>query len=128
MASTYTRASPYLQQTAKQLASRDVKSWTYPIWAYVVGCVGVACICLLNGYISALVEKRTVRKKTEKDLEAGILTQGPTDGTFSDSMAKGPHMRTSRQSTDFDRMISNKKQTKMARRSGVREKPTYQPR
>lgn len=93
MASTDTRTSPYLQQTAKHLASRDPKSWTYPLWAYVVGCIGVACICLFNGYVSALVEKRDVRKRTEKDLEAGILPQVPSDGTFPDYMAKGPDMR-----------------------------------
>ena len=92
MASSFTRASPYLQQTAKQLATRDSGSWTYPLWAYVVGCIGVACVCAFNGFITAMIEKRAVRKRTEKDLEAGSLEQVPTDGTFPDSMAKGPHM------------------------------------
>lgn len=93
MAQHFTRASPYLQQTAKQLASRDTKGWSYPLWAYVVGCIGVACVCLFNAFITALIEKRERRKIAEKgDLEKGVVVGVPIDGTNPDSMAKEPHM------------------------------------
>lgn len=50
-----------------------------------------------------MIEDRAVRKRTEKDLEAGSLEQVPTDGTFPDSMAKGPHMRKLRTYADGNR-------------------------
>ena len=93
MAQHFTRASPYLQLTAKQLASRDTKGWSYPLWGYVLGCIGVACVCLFNGFITALLQKRERRMIAEKgDLENGVVVGVPIDGTSPDSMAKEPHM------------------------------------
>lgn len=93
MAPTFFNPSINLS-TLNHLASRDdgEKKWSFPIWGYVIGCIGIAAYCFLVGFVYSMLNRWGAHRLAQKGGDPEALAHVETAGsgfTFK-TMFKGP--------------------------------------